>query len=263
MPGQKLSALKVKNAKPGRYLDGQGLRLYVTDSGSKNWVYRYMMDGRSREMGLGAYPDTSLEEAREKAAKYRKLAKGGDDPIEHRKAERARKALERARRLSFEDCARQYIASHSAGWKNPKHAAQWANTLTTYAYPVIGAAAVGDIGTDEVLQVLKPIWTEKTETASRLRGRVENILDWARVMGYRTGENPARWRGHLDKLLPRRSDVAKVVNHSVLPELVPTQWPGRSGFPARGKFSTVDLPRQVHLILFELKRSFNGAEPSP
>jgi integrase len=215
---ERLTALAVSRVKePGYYPDGGGLYLHVTASGVRSWVYRFMLNGRAREMGLGPLPDTSLSEVRGKALEARKLRREGIDPIEHRKAARAAARLDAAKTITFKECADAYIKAHRAGWKNAKHADQWGNTLTTYTNPVFGSFPVQGIDTGLVMRVLDGIWTKKPETAGRLRGRIEAILDWATVRGYRQGENPARWRGHLDKLLPKRSKVAKVEHHSALP----------------------------------------------
>jgi len=214
----KLSAMKVERAKrPGMYADGGGLYLRVAEGGTKNWVYRYMLDGRPRWMGLGPLSLYGLAEARAKALDARRLRHEGIDPIETRRAERARKKLEAAKAVTFKDCAEAYIKTHRAGWRNPKHAGQWEATLKTYAEPVIGTLPVQAVDTALVLKVLEPIWTAKPETAGRVRGRIEKILDWAKVRTYRDGENPARWRGHLDNLLPKKSKVAKVEHHAALP----------------------------------------------
>jgi integrase len=180
-------------------------------------VYRFMLAGKAREMGLGPLPDTTLSEARGKALEARKLRWEGIDPIEHRKAVRAHARLDAAKAITFKECADAYIRAHKAGWRNAKHADQWESTLTTYADPVFGSLPVQSIDTGLVMRVLEGIWGEKPETAGRVRGRIEVILDWATVRGYRQGENPARWRGHLDKLLPKRSKVARVEHHSALP----------------------------------------------
>jgi integrase len=215
---ERLSALAVSRAKaPGYYPDGAGLYLHITSTGAKSWVYRFMLAGKAREMGLGPFPDTTLSEARGNAMQFRKLRREGIDPIEWRKAAKAQARLEAASSITFKECAAAYIKAHKAGWRNAKHADQWESTLTTYVEPVFGALPVQGIDTGLVMRALEPIWSEKPETASRLRGRVENILDWARVRGYRTGENPARWRGHLDKLLPRQSKIARVEHHAALP----------------------------------------------
>jgi integrase len=168
-------------------------------------------------MGLGAYSDVPLANAREKRKAARTLLSQGIDPIDHRDLLRAQEALQKAKTLSFEQCAVKLIDGQKAGWKNAKHIAQWRNTLADYAGPVIGKMPVQEVDTPHILRVLEPIWTTKPETAYRLRGRIEHVLDWARVHKYRTGENPARWRGHLDMLLPKKSKVHAVQHHPALP----------------------------------------------
>jgi integrase len=208
---QRLKALSIsKKMEPGYYADGGGLYLQVTDAGTKSWIYRYMLAKRRREMGLGALADVSLAQARAKASAARQLHKAGQDPIEAREAERARQRLEEARSIPFDEACRQYIADHEASWRNAVHRQQWKTTLATYVSPKIGTLSVGAIGTPEVTKVLDAIWLEKPETANRIRGRLELVLDWAKARGYRTGENPARWRGHLDAVYPRRSKLRKV-----------------------------------------------------
>jgi integrase len=214
----RLTALKVDKAKrPGMYADGGGLYLRVTHSGTKNWVFRFMLNGRPRWMGVGPLHTIGLAEARNRAAGFRLQRHDGVDPIERRRAERLQGRLDAAKAMTFKESAALYVASHRAGWRNPKHAAQWQATLATYAEPVIGGLSVQVIDTALVLKVLEPIWTVKPETAGRVRARMESILDWAKARGYRAGENPARWRGHLDKLLPPRSKVRRVEHHAALP----------------------------------------------
>jgi len=214
----RLTALKVEKAKErGMYADGGGLYLRVTPEGTKNWVLRYMLDRKPHWMGLGPFPLYSLQEARARALDARRKRHEGIDPIEARRAERARQRLDAARAITFKQCAESYIAARRAGWHSEKHASQWAATLSTYAYPIIGALPVQTLDTALAVNVLEPIWTAKPETAVRLRGRLESILDFAKVRGYRDGENPARWRGHLDKLLPARSKVRKVEHLAALP----------------------------------------------
>jgi integrase len=214
----KLTALKVAKAKkPGMYGDGGGLWLRVTADGAKNWVFRFMLAGRPRWMGMGPLHTISMAEARKRAAEHRLHRHDGIDPIEARRARRLQARLDDAKGVTFKECADAYIKAHRAGWRNAKHAAQWDATLTTYAEPVIGALPVQGIETALVLKVLEPIWTTKPETAGRVRGRIETILDWATAREYRQGENPSRWRGHLDKLLPARSKVRRVEHHAALP----------------------------------------------
>lgn len=215
---QKLSALKVDRAKKaGYYSDGGGLYLQVTESGAKSWLFRFMLAGRAREMGLGPLHTVSLAEARIKAADCRKQLLEGIDPIEARKSVRDAAKLAVAKSITFQKCADAYVEAHRAGWKSAKHAEQWENTLATYAFPVFGSLPVASVDTALVMKCLEAIWASKAETASRLRGRIESVLDWAAVRGYRQGENPARWKGHLDKLLPARSKIAKVEHHAALP----------------------------------------------
>ncbi len=168
-------------------------------------------------MGLGAYPEVSLREARERTDDARRLRRQGIDPIDDKHARRSARALKAVKETTFAAAAHGYIRSHSAGWRNAKHAAQWQATLGTYACPVLGRLPVQSIDAGLVLKALEPIWAEKPETASRLRGRIEAVLDWAKARGLREGENPARWRGHLDKLLPARSKVRRVEHHAALP----------------------------------------------
>jgi integrase len=211
---------RLKNAeepRPGMHADGAGLYLRVTSDGAKNWVLRYMLDRRPRWMGLGPLSLYGLADARTRALDARRKRHDGIDPIEARRAERARQRLDAAKAITFKQCAESYIASHRAGWRNEKHKYQWTATLTTFAYPVIGALMVQEVDIALVLKVLEPIWTAKSETASRVRQRMENILDFAKVRGYREGENPARWRGHLDKLLPARSKVRDVKHLAAMP----------------------------------------------
>lgn len=214
----KLSSKSVAAAKkPGYYGDGGGLYLQVSAFGTKSWVFRYTIVGRAREMGLGPLHTVSLAEARQKAVDCRRLVLARVDPIEARDTEHAGKALSAARSITFQQCAAVYIKAHRAGWKNAKHADQWTNTIEAYCGPVIGSLPVQAVDTGLVLKVLEPIWTEKPETASRLRARIEKVLDWATVRTYRTGDNPARWRGHLDKLLPKLEKRKRVKHHPALP----------------------------------------------
>ena len=214
----RLTALQVqKLSKPGYHADGAGLHLCVKATGGKSWIFRYRYGGKEREMGLGPLHTVSLAEAREKALAQRKMLLDGVDPLAAKHASEVQRKLAEASVITFDTAATSYIASHRAGWKNEKHAAQWENTLTTYASPVFGSLPVADITTPLVLRVLEPIWTTKTETASRVRGRVEKILDWCKTQGYRTGDNPAAWRGHLENLLSAPQKTKKVEHHPALP----------------------------------------------
>jgi integrase len=201
---------------PGMYSDGAGLYLQVTSVGAKSWILRYSLRGRAREMGLGSLRKVSIAEARRKAVDYHRLLDEHIDPIEHRRQRRNEAALATANSITFREAAETYIAAHRAGLRNLKHAAQWRTTIATYAEPVLGKVAVREIDTGLVRRVLEPIWITKAETASRVRGRIEAILDWAKVSGYRSGENPARWRGNLDKLLSKRSRTRSVKHHRAL-----------------------------------------------
>lgn len=209
---------RVKNLKtPGDYLDGRGLYLQVRSESSKSWLLKFSLHKRAREMGLGSAFDFTLADARERRDALRKLIKLGIDPIGQRRADEAAQALERAKAITFKDACARYIAANRSGWKNVKHAAQWEATLKTYAYPVIGTLPVQSIDTALVMKVLDPIWSTKSETASRVRGRIESVIDTAKARGEYVGENPARWKGHLETLLPKRSKVRKVKNHPALP----------------------------------------------
>jgi integrase len=214
----RLTAFKVSRLQsPGSYLDGRGLRLVISTGRGRSWVFRYMIAGQSHEIGLGSARDVSLADAREQAADFRKSIRAGSDPAADRKEKRARVVVERARTMTFRQCAEAYMAANAAGWRNAKHRGQWAATLETYAYPLLGNLPVADIDIALVFKVIEPIWATKNETASRVRGRIGNVLDWATVSNFRQGENPATWRGRLDKLLPPRSRVMKVQHHTALP----------------------------------------------
>ncbi|MDF2971974.1 MAG: hypothetical protein K0R61_2424 [Microvirga sp.] len=217
-PKKALTAMAVeKLMKPGRYAVGSGAYLQISQWGTKAWLFRYKRAGKARQMGLGPYELVSLAEAREKAREARRALLEGHDPLEVKAARMARVRLEAARGMSFRECAERMITSHEAAWRNPKHRAQWRSTLATYCYPIFGDLPVAEVDTGLVLKALETIWTTKPETAGRVRGRVEAVLDWAKARGYRDGENPALWRGHLDKLLPNRRKVRRVRNHPAMP----------------------------------------------
>lgn len=194
---------------PGLYLRVLG--------GGRSWIYRYSFAGKRRDLGLGSYGDLTLEKAREAAREQRKLVKDGIDPIEARREQGDIRKAAHAGRFTFQQCVDAYLDAHGDGWKNPKHRAQWRTTLETYACPTIGSMNVAAVNTALVLQILEPIWKTKTETATRLRGRIESVLAWATVRKYRQGENPARWKGHLDQLLAKPSKVSTVEHHAALP----------------------------------------------
>lgn len=208
---------------PGRYSDGVGGLILSVSAGRsgprKNWLLRYSApDGRRREMGLGRYPDVSLADARRAAEAVRRDVAAKIDPLE-RKAAAKEAAPAKAEAATFRDAAEAYVAAHEAGWRNAKHRAQWVSTLATYAFPMIGAMPLSAVDTEAVLRVLAPIWTAKPETASRVRGRMETVLDYATARGWRPAglPNPARWRGHLALTLPKRSKVAAVRHHPAVP----------------------------------------------
>jgi integrase len=214
----RLSTLKVTRAKKrGMYADGGGLYLRVAAGGSKNWVFRYTANGRLRDMGLGPVHTLSLAEARDAATECRKLRLRGVDPITHRRASLAAGKASDAKAMSFRECAEAYMAGHESGWHNARHREQWRNSLQSYVYPLLGGLPVNAIDTGLVMQVVQPMWKDKTETASRVRGRIELVLDWAKASGFRDGENPARWRGHLEQLLPKRSKVRQIKHLAALP----------------------------------------------
>ena len=216
----KLTALSVtalaKSRTKGIFGDGGGLYLSVT-AGGASWVFRYRVDGRLREMGLGPLHTIGLAEARRRAQECRIARLDGHDPIEARRAARMKGKLDAAKAVTFRTCAERYISAHKAGWRSPKSLKAWEGTLATDAYPIFGMLPVQAIDTALVMKAIEPIWTPKPETASRVRGRIESILDWATARGYREGENPARWRGHPENLLPKKTKVRRVEHLVALP----------------------------------------------
>ena len=222
-----LTPLTIKNAKPGRHADGGGLHLLVKESGARSWVFRFMLKGKSRDVGLGAAGSggISLSTARDLASALRLKVKAGVDPL----AERQREASEvlasaqaaKIAGITFKAVAETYIGTNEASWRNDKHRQQWRNTLASYVYPVMGELPVADIGTAHVLKILEPIWQDKPETASRIRGRIETVLDAAKARGYREGENPARWRGHIAQILPPRSRLTRGHHKAMAYEAIP------------------------------------------
>lgn len=215
----RLTALKVKQlTQPGRYADGDGLYLFVQASGNRSWVYRWRdrITGKLRDKGLGPVRIVTLALARERAAGCREQVWNGGDPVAAVRAHKAAARLALAKRTTFSECCEKYIAAHKASWRNAKHADQWTNTLATYAAKLM-PLDVADIDTGLVVKCLEPIWETKTETASRVRGRIESVLGWATVRGFREGDNPARWRGHLDTLLAKPNTLKNVEHMAALP----------------------------------------------
>lgn len=227
------------------YADGGGLYLQVRSPTSKSWIFRYKLGGRAREMGLGSLALVSLANARELANEARKQCFDGTDPIESKREQRAEHVAEqrKARVPTFDEATSAYLLSNSAAWKNAKHAKQWSSTLKTYVSPHFGNWPVDRIDLGAVLKALQPIWTTKTETAGRVRGRIEAVLDWSTVLGHRPGDNPARWRGNLDKVLPMQSRVSKVKHHAALPyDMAPAfiaELEERTGTAARALLFTI------------------------
>jgi len=214
-----LTAKGVETAREPRQFDGDGLVLDVSENGAKSWGFLFVspVTGKRRQMGLGSVRTFTLAEARERARKARQMVADGLDPIEERQKQRDHAKAEAAKRITFKECAETYIKAHERSWKNDKHRAQWRSTLKTYAYPTLGSVSVAAITTPMIVKVLKPLWHDIPETARRVRNRIELVLDSATAMGARSGENPARLRGHLDKLLPKRSDDEKPQHHAALP----------------------------------------------
>ncbi len=215
---KKLTALSIRAIKePGYHSAGSNLFLQVSKTGTKSWIFRFGQDGKKREMGLGSFEVVSLLAAQTKALQCRLMLLEGRDPIAERNASRAALSSAASRHITFRECAENLIASKRAGWKNEKHAQQWENTLATYAYPFVGSMQVSDVDTAAVRKCIDPIWTTKTETASRLRQRIEAVLDWAKAHGHRSGDNPAAWRGHLQAALAAPTDIRKKKHHAAIP----------------------------------------------
>jgi integrase len=247
--------------RPGRHHDGHGLYLQVINPTSASWPLRYVRHGKERMLGLGSLRLVGLKEARVRAREAQRTLKlDGVDPVEDRKAKKAERALAAAKSMTFEQAAKDYHTQHQRKWKNAKHTAQFLSTLKDYAFPHIGKLPVGAVDTGLVLKVLEqktdgddPFWVAKTETASRVRGRIESVLDWATVRGYRTGDNPARWKGHLSEVLPGRGEIAKVEHHAALPYAeIPAfmgELAGREGSAARAlEFTILTAARTGEVI---------------
>jgi integrase len=222
-----LTPLSVKNANPGRHADGGGLHLLVKETGARSWVYRFMLSGKARDIGLGAAGPNGipLAKARDLASALRLKVKSGTDPLEERQREAAEAlAATQAAKVAgvtFTAVAEAYLKANDASWRNDKHRQQWRNTLASYVYPVMGELPVAEIGTAHVLKILEPIWQDKPETASRIRGRIETVLDAAKARGYRDGEYPARWRGHIAQILPARSRLTRGHHKAMSYEAIP------------------------------------------
>ncbi len=217
---RELSALEVNRLKaPGLVSVGgvPGLSLQISPTGARSWILRVKVGSKRRDMGLGSFPGVTLAKAREKAREAREAIDQGIDPILTRERAQSQLRGAQASAINFEDAALRFIKIKSAEWSNAKHVSQWASTLETYAFPVIGKLHVQDVQDAHILKILEPIWGTKTETATRIRGRIENVLDWASAMKYRKGENPARWRGHLDKLLTAPKKTTAVEHHEAVP----------------------------------------------
>ncbi len=197
--------------------DGGGLYLQVSKTATASWLFRYMRNGKAKTMGLGGYPAVPLKSARLKAQEIRELLANGQDPLSLERALEEKKRLQTSQTKTFEECAQEYIELQRPSWKNVKHAQQWTNTLTSYAFPVIGKLGIAQIHTEDIKKIVIPIWLTKNETASRLRGRIESIIDWATVQGWRTGDNPARLKGHFEHLVPKRLVTGEGKHHAALP----------------------------------------------
>lgn len=246
---RKLTDKAIKAAKPGYHADGDGLYLQVKGNGEKNgrsWLFRYKVGKKTTWMGLGSYSTVSLADAREAAFLARRQLRQGVDPLQHKRATRA---VEKKVPRTFRIVAQEYIKEHKAGWRNEKHADQWVATLKSYAYPVLGDVEVDAITLEHILRVLRPIWTEKSETASRIRGRMESILDYAAVHDWRSSENPARWRGYLSEVLPAKTKVAKVEHHAALP------WKEMPGFWAKLLWKDTISARCLQFLVLTASRS--------
>jgi integrase len=216
--GNRLSAVKVTKAtKPGFLCDGHGLYLRIGPTGAKSWVFRYRRNGKLHDLGLGPLHTVSLANARAKALDLRRQRLDGVDPLTAKREAAVKARVAGAKVMTFRQCADAYILAHRAGWRNSTHAYQWTATLATYVHPIFGEIAVHMVDVGLVMKAIEPIWTTKPETASRVRGRIESVIDWATARGHRKGENPARWRGHLENLLPKKSKVRRVEHHAALP----------------------------------------------
>jgi integrase len=279
---KRLTPLAVKNAKPGRHGDGGSLYLLVKPDGRRTWLFRYRdrLTSKLRDKGLGAAWDVGLPEARERAAEYRRMLRDGNDPIDTGRDAKQAARVEHGKRLTFGQCAERYITAHRSGWRNAKHAEQWVSTLATHA-ALLTPMDVAKIDTSLVVRCLDPIWAEKTETATRVRQRIEAVLGWATVRGLRTGDNPARWRGHLDKLLTQPNAIKNVTHMPALPHAQVATFMAklrtfaglgakalelmilcalRPGAAAGAKWEEIDIDRALWTIPGERMKSRKGKE---
>jgi len=212
-----LTEKKIAKLPVGRFFDKDQLYLQIASKTNRSWLLRFTLNGRERWLGLGSYRTFSLAEARLRARKARQAIADGTDPIDAKRAERTAQALEAARLITFEAATRQYFDQHERKWRNARHRAQFLSSLRQYAFPKIGRLPVAAIDTGLVLKCVEPIWADKTATAARVRGRIESVLDWCTVRGYRTGDNPARWKGHLAEVLPAPGAQKPKQHHAALP----------------------------------------------
>jgi integrase len=212
----RLKTSEITRLEPGRYHDGGGLYLVVGKGEARSWIFRFRRDGKLHDYGLGPVHSVGLATARQRAFECRATLYAGNNPVETRQAKRLERVLAAAKAVTFEHAAEQYISAHAVGWRGPRQEQQWRQSLINYAFPILGKLPVMAIDTPLVLQVLEPIWQTKTETASRLRNRIEAVLNWATSRGFRQGENPARWKGHLENLLAQRSKLQRVVHYPAL-----------------------------------------------
>jgi Arm DNA-binding domain len=252
----KLNVLQVARAKPGMLADGNGLYLQCTagsdGSVNRSWLFRYTWAGRERWMGLGSLKDMSLAEARAERDRWRKLLLDGQNPIEVRRAKRAATAAVTVKQTTFDECSDAYITSRRTSW-SAKHADQWESSLSQYVSPVFGKLSVAAIDTALVMKVLEPLWYTRTETASRVRNRIEVVLDWAKTRGHRDGDNPARWRGHIANLLPARSRQQPGGHYSALPHVqvaeFMTKLRARDSLPAAALEFTILTASRMNEVL--------------
>jgi integrase len=250
---KRLTDRKIASTKSAaRLADGEGLYLIVQNESSKHWVFEYQFKGARRYMGLGSARDVSLAEAREKLAECRKLKANGTDPLKYKRDGDAAQALEDAKAITFREAATRYMDTNRAHLA-PRHALQWQTTLERYVYPKFGDVAVGAVDDGLVLAVIEPIWASANVTATRLRGRIETVLDWAKAMKLRSGDNPARWRGHLDKILPSPKKVHRVKSFASMPwEEVPAFMAGLRSqgdvIPASLEFLILTATRKNELV---------------